>query len=61
MKNVYVFLDQRNRTKMQRLQDPNYSNVDNLNYVRREVSRRFRYKKKEYWKLKLMNFKLTVR
>ena len=29
------------------LQDPNYTNVDNLNYVRREDSRRFR-NKKEY-------------
>jgi hypothetical protein len=53
MKNVYVYLDQRNQTNMLCLQDPNYSNVDNVNYVRREVSRRFRNKKKEYLKPKI--------
>ena len=42
------FLDQRKRTKMQWVQDPCQSNVDNLNSVRREVSRHFRNKKKEY-------------
>jgi hypothetical protein len=42
---------------MQWLQDLNKSNVDNLNMVRREASRRFRNKKK----LKLMNLKLTVK
>ena len=45
------FLDQRKRAKMQWVQDPCQSNVDNLNSVRRvrrEVSRRFRNKKKEY-------------
>jgi len=53
MKNVYIFLNQRNQTKMQWLQDPNYSNVGNLNYVRREASRRFRNKKNEYLKAKI--------
>jgi len=33
---------------MQWLQDPSQSNVDNLNNVRREASRHFRNKKKEY-------------
>jgi hypothetical protein len=33
---------------MQWLQDPNQSNEDNLNNVRREASRHFRNKKKEY-------------
>ena len=33
---------------MQWIQDPNQSNVDNLNKVRREVSRHFRNKKKAY-------------
>jgi len=33
---------------MQWVQDPSQSNVDNLNSVRREVSRHFRNKKKEY-------------
>jgi hypothetical protein len=50
MKNVYVFLDQRKQVEMQRLQDPNQSNIDNLNNVRHEDSRHFRYKKKEYLK-----------
>ena len=42
------FLDQRKRAKMQWVQDPSQSNVDNLNKVRREVSRHFRNKKKRW-------------
>jgi len=42
------FLDQRKRAKMQWVQDPSQSNVDNLNSVRHEVSRYFRGKKKAY-------------
>jgi len=38
---------------MQWLQDPNKSNVDNLNSVRRETSRHFRNKKKKYLKAKI--------
>jgi len=38
------FLDQRKRDKIQWLQDPSQSNVDNLNNVRREASRHFRKK-----------------
>ena len=38
-------LDQRNQAKMQWVQDPNQSNVDNLNNVRHEASRHFRNKK----------------
>ena len=38
---------------MQWLQDPNQSNVDNLNNVRREASRHFRIKKKTYLKAKI--------
>ena len=34
-------LDQRKQAKMQWLQDPNKSNVDNLNNVKREASRHF--------------------
>ena len=37
---------------MEWLQDPNQSNVDNLNDVRCEVRRYFRNKKKEYLKEK---------
>ena len=40
------FLDQRKRAKIQWVQDPSRSNVDNLNKVSREVSRHFRNKKK---------------
>ena len=38
---------------MQRLQDPNQSNVDNVSSVRREASRPFRSKKKAYLKAKI--------
>jgi hypothetical protein len=41
-----VFLDQRRQAKMQWAQDPFQSNVDNLNSVRREVSRHFRKKRR---------------
>jgi len=43
-----------------KFQDSNQSNVDNLNNVRREASRCFRNKKKEYLQAKVMNLKLTV-
>jgi hypothetical protein len=38
------FLDQRKQAKLQWVQDPSQSNVDNLNSVRCEVSRHFRNK-----------------
>jgi len=38
---------------MQWLQEPNHSNVDNLNYVRREAIGHFRNKKKEHLKAKI--------
>ena len=47
------FLDQRKRAKMQWVQDPSQSNVDNLNTVRREVGRHFRNKKKAYLRPKV--------
>ena len=55
------FLDQRKQSKMQWIQDPSRSNVDNLNNVRRDASSHFRNKKKAYLKLKSRNLKLTVR
>ena len=55
------FLDQRKRAKMQWMQDPNQSNVDILNNVRREVSTHFRDKRRHICELKLRNMKLTVR
>jgi hypothetical protein len=47
------FFDQRKQAKMQWVQDPRQSNVNNLNNVRREASRHFRIKKKEYLKAKI--------
>jgi hypothetical protein len=43
-------LDQRKQAKLQRLQDPREINGDNLNNVRRQASRHFRNKRKEYLK-----------
>ena len=53
MKTCLHFLDQRKRAKLQWIQDPSQSNVDNLNNVRREVSRYFRNKKKAYTRAKI--------
>ena len=39
------FLDQRKQAKMQWIQDPSRSNVDNLKNIRREAGRHFREKK----------------
>ena len=47
------FLDQWKRAKMQWVQDPNQSNVDNMNNVRRVVSRQFRNKQKACMKAKI--------
>jgi len=47
------FLDHRKRAKMQWIQDPRQSKVDNLNSVIREVSRHFRNKKKAYMRAKI--------
>ena len=51
------FLDQRKQAKVQWLNDPNQSNVDNLNSVEWNLVDISGTKKK----LKLMNLKLTVR
>ena len=47
------FSDQRKQAKMQWVQDPKQSNVDNLNNVRCEGSRHFRNKDKEYMNAKI--------
>jgi hypothetical protein len=47
------FLDKRKQAKIHWLRNPNQSNGDNLNSVRREASRHFRNKKKEYLKAKI--------
>jgi hypothetical protein len=46
-------LDQRKEAKLQWLQDPSDINGDNLNNVRREASRFFTNKKREYLKDKI--------
>ena len=46
---------------MQWLQDPNQSNIDNLNNVRREASRHFRNKKNEYLKDKFDELETNIR
>jgi hypothetical protein len=40
------FLDKRKQTKIQLLQNPNQSNGDNLNNIRRKASRHFRKKRR---------------
>jgi hypothetical protein len=47
------FLDKRKQAKIHWLQNPNQNKGDNLNNVRREASRHFRNKKKEYLKAKI--------
>jgi len=50
---MFVFLDQKKQVKKQWLQDPKQSSVHNLKNARREASRHFRNKKKEYLKAKI--------
>jgi hypothetical protein len=46
-------IDQRKQAKLQLLQNPNQTNGDNLQNLRRETSRTFRNKKREYLKSKI--------
>jgi hypothetical protein len=46
------FLGQRKQAQMQWLQNPNQSNLDNLNNATHETSRHFRNKKREYLRAK---------
>jgi hypothetical protein len=46
-------LYQRKQAKMQSIQDPSQSNVDNMNSVRRNASIHFRNKRKAYLKAKI--------
>ena len=46
-------LDQNKQAKMQWLQDPKQSNLDNLKHLRHDTSRHFRNKMKEYLKVKI--------
>jgi hypothetical protein len=52
-------LDQRKQAKLQWLQDPSEINGDNLNIVRRETSRHFRNKKREYLKGKINELEMN--
>jgi hypothetical protein len=47
------FLVRRKQAKIQWIQDPSQSNVQNLNKVRRDASRQLRNKKKAYMKAKI--------
>jgi len=51
-----MFLDQRKQAKIQWVQDPSQSNVDNLYNIRRQASKHFRNKKKAYLKVKIEEF-----
>jgi len=48
VKECLGFLDQRKQAKMQWIQDPSRSKVDNLNNVRRDASKHFRNKKRRH-------------
>jgi hypothetical protein len=50
MRNFNKLVDRRKQAKLQWLQDPSVVNEDNLSSVRREPSRHFRNKKREYLK-----------
>ena len=52
------FLDQKKQAKMQWIRDPSQSNVDNLN-IRRDASRHFRNKKKEYLEVKIEELEIN--
>jgi hypothetical protein len=55
------FLDKRKQAKIQWLQNPNQNNAGNLHNVRREASRHFRKKKKEYLKAKINELETNSR
>jgi hypothetical protein len=46
-------VDERKQAKLQWLQDPSEVNGDHLNNIRRDASRHFRNKKREYLKDKI--------
>jgi hypothetical protein len=53
MKDAQKLLHQRKQAKLQWLHEPSEIKGDNLNNVRREASRHFRNKKREYLKDKI--------
>jgi hypothetical protein len=58
---VHCYISIQKQVKIQCLQDPNQSNVDNLSSVRREAVRHFRKKRGKNRKLILINLEHTVR
>jgi hypothetical protein len=50
---MFKMVDRRKQAKLQWLQDPSVVNEDHLSNVRREASRHFRNKKREYLKDKI--------
>jgi hypothetical protein len=54
-------LDQRKQAKIQWIQDPSQSNVDNLNNARRDASRHFRNKKNAYLKAKIEELESNIK
>jgi hypothetical protein len=52
------FLGKSKQAKIQCLQNPNQGNGDNLNNIRREASKHFRNKNKEYLKAKINELEL---
>jgi hypothetical protein len=52
-------VDQRKQAKLQWLQDPSIANEDNLRKVRRDASRHFKNKKREYLKDKINEIELN--
>jgi len=55
---MFRFLHQRKQAKMQWLQDPSQSNVDNISNVRHVASIHFR-KKKEYLEVKITELEIN--
>jgi hypothetical protein len=54
-------IDRRKVAELQWLQNPSQVNGDNMDDVRRETSRTFRTKEREYLKKIIMSLKQTVR
>jgi hypothetical protein len=55
------FLEQRKQAKMQWVEDPSQSNVDNLNIVRCEARRYLRNKQKKHLKPKIDDLENTIK
>ena len=55
------YVGRRKQAKMQWLQDPDQSNINNLNNARREVCRHFRNTKREYLTAKINELETTAR